>query len=60
MIARLATAIRATLAKPAIQEKLRALGAVVVGSSPAEYRDWLKHDHERWAQLIKDANVKAE
>ena len=60
VVAKLATAIRVSLAKPAIQEKLRALGAVVVGSSPAEYGDWLRHDHERWAQLIKDANVKAE
>ena len=60
VIAKLSTAIRASLAKPAIQEKLRALGAVVVGSSPADYRDWLRQDHDRWAQLIKDANVKAE
>ena len=59
-IARLSGAIRATLAKPAIQDKLRALGAVVVGSSPDEYRDWLKKDYDRWAQLIKDASVTAE
>ena len=59
-LAKLSTTIRATLAKPAIQEKLRALGAVVVGSSPDEYRDWLKLDYDRWAQLIKDAKVTAE
>ena len=59
-LAKLSTTIRATLAKPAIQEKLRALGAVVVGSSPDEYRDWLKKDYDRWAQLIKDAKVTAE
>ena len=59
-IARLSGAIRATLAKPAIQDKLRALGAVVVGSSPDEYRDWLKKDYDRWPQLIKDASVTAE
>lgn len=59
-IARRSGAIRATLAKPAIQDKLRALGAVVVGSSPDEYRDWLKKDYDRWAQLIKDAGVTAE
>ena len=59
-IARLSCAIRATLAKPAIQDKLRALGAVVVGSSPDEYRDGLKKDYDRWAQLIKDASMTAE
>ncbi len=60
VLAKLSTAIRATLAKPAIQDKLRGLGAVVVGSSPDEYREWLKKDHERWAQLIKDAAVTGE
>ena len=57
---KLSTAIRTSLAKPAVQDKLRGLGAVVVGNSPDEYRDWLKKDHDRWAQLIKDAGVKAE
>ena len=60
VVAKLSTAIRAGLAKPALQDKLRSLGAVVVGSSPDEYRDWLKKDHDRWAQLIKDAGVTAE
>ncbi len=60
VLAKLSGAIRATLAKPTIQDKLRGLGAVVVASSPDEYRDWLKKDHERWAQLIKDAAVTAE
>ena len=57
---KLSSAIRASIAKPAVQDKLRALGAVVVGSTAADYRSWLKQDHERWAQLIKAANVKAE
>ncbi len=60
VLAKLSTAIRASLAKPAIQDKLRGLGAVVVGSSPTEYRAWLKQDYDRWAQLIKDAAVTAE
>ena len=60
VLAKLSSAIRASLAKPATQEKLRGLGAVVVGSSPDEYRDWLEKDHDRWAQLIKDAGVTAE
>lgn len=60
VLAKLSTAIRASLAKPAIQDKLRGLGAVVVGSSPDEYREWLKNDYNRWAQLIKDAGVTGE
>ena len=60
VLAKLGTAIRASLVKPAIQEKLRGLGAVVVASTPGEYRTWLKEDHDRWAKLIKDAGVKPE
>ena len=57
---RLNSAIQASLAKPATQDRLKGLGAVVVGLGPDDYRNWLKKDSERWAQLIKDAGVKAE
>jgi len=60
VLTKLSTAMRASLAKPAIQERLKGLGAVVVGSGPDEYRAWLAKDHERWAQLIKAADVKAD
>ena len=60
VVAKLAAAIRTSLAKPAIQDRLRALGAVVVGSTPDDYRSWLKQDHDRWTQLIKTAGIKAE
>ncbi|MBN9427293.1 MAG: tripartite tricarboxylate transporter substrate binding protein [Burkholderiales bacterium] len=60
VIDKLAQAIRSSLQKPATVDRLRQLGAVVVASSPTEYRDWLKGDAERWAQLVKAANVKAE
>lgn len=59
-VQKLSTAIRAALAKPAIRDRLRTLGGVVVGSTPDEYRQWLKSDSERWAQLIKTAQVKGE
>jgi len=55
---KLANAIRSTLTKPAIDQKLRQLGGIVVASTPADYRNWLKDDHARWAQLIKAANIK--
>ncbi len=57
---RLATAIKASLAKPAVQHKLRGLGALLVALPPAEYRDGLKPYHDRWRKLIRDAGVKAE
>lgn len=60
VVQKLGTAIRAALTKPEVREKLRGLGAVVVGSSPEEYRDWLRGDAQRWAQLIKTAQIKSE
>jgi tripartite-type tricarboxylate transporter receptor subunit TctC len=54
-------AIRASLAKSETKEKLRGLGAITEGgSTPAEFRAWLVKDAERWARVIKAANVKAE
>lgn len=57
-IDKLSTAIRAALAKPAVRDRIRGLGGVVVGSSPAEYREWLRGDAQRWAELIKTAQIK--
>ena len=57
---KLSNAIRAAVHKPEIREKLRGLGAVVVGSTAAEYREWLKGDRQRWTQLVTTAHIKAD
>jgi len=58
VVDKLSGAIRAALARPEVRERLRGLGAVVVGSTPGEYREWLKGDAQRWSQLISAANLK--
>ena len=55
---KLSNAIRSSLTKPSIEQKLRQLGSVVVASSPTEYKQWLKDDYARWNQLIKSADIK--
>ena len=60
IVEKLNLAVTAALAKPALQARLRGLGAVVMHLGPVEYREWLKQDNARWAQLIKAANIKAE
>ena len=61
VVNRLNEAIRASLVKPETREKLNKLGAITEGgSTPAEFRAWLAKDLERWARVIKAANVKAE
>jgi tripartite-type tricarboxylate transporter receptor subunit TctC len=58
IVEKLSAAVRAALAKPEVRERLRGLGAVVVGSTPAEYREWLKGDAQRWGHLIQAAHLK--
>jgi tripartite-type tricarboxylate transporter receptor subunit TctC len=60
VVNKLSTAIRGSLQKPETQERLKGLGAVLVGSTPEEYQEWLKQDLQRWAALIKSADIKAE
>ena len=61
VVSRLNAAIRASLVKPETKEKLNKLGAITEGgSTPAAFRAWLKKDLERWARVIKAANVKVE
>ena len=46
------------LADPEMQKKFAALGLDIVGSTPAETRAAIANDIPKWAQVIKDANIK--
>jgi tripartite-type tricarboxylate transporter receptor subunit TctC len=43
---------------PEMQERLQALGADVVGNSPAEFAAYLDAEIARWSKVAKAANVK--
>jgi tripartite-type tricarboxylate transporter receptor subunit TctC len=43
-----------------MQDHLAAQGARPVGSTPAELTAFLKAESDKWARVIKDANIKAE
>jgi len=60
IVNRLSEELRKSLAKPETKERLKALGAVTVGDTPAQYAVFLRKDHERWARVIKAAGVRAE
>jgi len=61
VVERLNQSIRASLAKADTKEKLAKLGAITEGgSTPDEFRQWLRKDLERWDRVIKAAGVKAE
>ena len=46
------------LADPEMQKKFANLGLDVVGSTPEETRAAIANDIPKWAQVIKDANIK--
>jgi tripartite-type tricarboxylate transporter receptor subunit TctC len=60
VVNRLSEEMRKSIARPETTERLRVLGAVVVGDTPAEFAGFLKKDYERWSRVIKAAGVKVE
>jgi tripartite-type tricarboxylate transporter receptor subunit TctC len=52
--------INAGLVDPKIKEQLVALGGTVLASSPAEFGKLIADETEKWAKVIKAANIKAE
>jgi tripartite-type tricarboxylate transporter receptor subunit TctC len=48
----------ATLAEPPIKAKLDGLGLITVGSTPEELAAHFKAEMEKWAPVIKAANIK--
>lgn len=58
VVEKVAAAIHQSLNKPETRDRLRELGAITVTNTPAEFRQFLEKDTDRWARLIKAANVK--
>ena len=48
------------LAESAVRDKLETTGAVVVASSPAELGSFIAAELDKWGQIIKAANIRAE
>ena len=42
-----------------VREKLTNIGADVVGGTPEQFGAFIATEHERWAKLIKERNIKA-
>jgi len=60
IIDKLNKAINAALADPKIKARLADLGGSVVALSPAEYGKRIADETEKWAKVIRTANIKAE
>lgn len=60
IIARMAQAVGAVLREKSVIDKFDAMGAEARGSSPEEFHAYLKTEYDRWAPIIKTANIKAD
>jgi tripartite-type tricarboxylate transporter receptor subunit TctC len=49
-----------TLGETAVKERLASLGATAIGSTPAAFDALIKRDAEKWAPVVKAANIKPE
>lgn len=58
VVARLHEAAFKALADPKVKEGFAKLGVEVVGSTPSEFAAFIKEDLDRWARVIKQANIK--
>jgi tripartite-type tricarboxylate transporter receptor subunit TctC len=58
LIRKINGAVLQALKTAEVQEKLIALGAEAAGSSPEAYGAFLKTETERWARLLREANIK--
>jgi tripartite-type tricarboxylate transporter receptor subunit TctC len=52
--------MRKSPAKPETKDRMKALGAITIADTPAEYHAFLNKDYERWARVIKAAGIKSE
>ena len=50
----------AALAQPDMKERLATLGAEGIGSSPDEFRAFVKAEITKWARVVKEAGLKVE
>jgi tripartite-type tricarboxylate transporter receptor subunit TctC len=60
IVDRLWQAVAAALRKPDVEARMRGIGAVPGGSTPAATMAFLRQETERWSKVIAQANIKPE
>jgi tripartite-type tricarboxylate transporter receptor subunit TctC len=60
IVDKLNSEINAALADPKIKARLADLGATVLPGSPADFAKLIADDTEKWAKVIRSANIKPE
>lgn len=60
LVSRINGAVVKVLQQPDVREKLVAMGADVVGSSPDEFGAFMQAESAKWAKVIGEAHIRAE
>ena len=57
IVDKISAEVQRIMQEPAMQERLRKMGAKPIGSTPAEFAQFIAAEREKWAVVIKEANV---
>jgi tripartite-type tricarboxylate transporter receptor subunit TctC len=60
IINRLNTELVRALKLPEVRERLISQSTEPVGNSPQEFATFMKNEHEKWARVIRQANIRIE
>ena len=60
LVNQLNAAAQKSLAQPEVRERLLALASPPVGGSPAEFGQYIRREIDKWAGVIRAANIKPE
>jgi len=60
LLAKISADVQKALQDPGLREKITALSAAVVGDTPEQFGATMRADSEKWARVIREANIKAE
>jgi tripartite-type tricarboxylate transporter receptor subunit TctC len=60
LLAKISTDVHKALQDQGLRDKVTALSAAVVGDSPEQFGATMRADSEKWARIIREANIKAE
>jgi tripartite-type tricarboxylate transporter receptor subunit TctC len=60
IVTRLSAELVKVLRSPEVVEQMAKLGAVPVGSTPAEFGAFVTAESQRWGKIIKDLGIKPE
>ena len=60
IVARLQAEVGKLLRLPEVRERLAALGAEPVGSTPQEFGAFVRAEHARWSKVIREKGIRSE